>query len=63
MRLIEPEGTYLLWLDCRALVIDYKELKRFFVYQSKVGMNSGTVFGAGGNGFMRMNVGTPHATS
>lgn len=59
IRLIEPEGTYLLWLDCRALGLDDKELKRFFVYQSKVGMNPGTVFGAGGNGFMRMNIGTP----
>ncbi|HEY3326755.1 MAG TPA: PatB family C-S lyase [Novimethylophilus sp.] len=59
IRLIEPEGTYLLWLDCRALGMDDKELKRFFVYQSKVGMNPGTVFGAGGNGFMRMNIGTP----
>lgn len=59
IRLIEPQGTYLLWLDCRGLGLDDKELKRFFVTQSKVGMNPGTVFGAGGNGFMRMNIGTP----
>ena len=59
IRLIAPQGTYLLWLDCRALGMDDKELKRFFVTQSKVGMNPGTVFGAGGHGFMRMNIGTP----
>lgn len=58
IRLIEPEGTYLLWLDCRGLGLDDKELKRFFVHQSKVGMNPGTVFGVEGSGFMRMNIGS-----
>lgn len=59
IRLIEPEGTYLLWLDCRALGMDDKELRHFFIYHSKVGMNPGTVFGEGGSGFMRMNIGAP----
>jgi len=34
------------------------ELKQFFVYEAKLGMNPGTVFGTGGSGFMRMNIGT-----
>lgn len=59
IRLIEPEGTYLLWLDCRALGMDDKQLKHFFVHQAGVGMNPGTVFGEGGSGFMRMNIGAP----
>jgi cystathionine beta-lyase len=63
IRLIEPEGTYLLWLDCRELSAardwDDTALKRFCVEQAKVGMNPGTVFGAGGAGFMRMNIGAP----
>jgi cysteine-S-conjugate beta-lyase len=59
IRLVEPEGTYLLWLDCRALGMNDKQLKHFFVHQAGVGMNPGTVFGEGGSGFMRMNIGAP----
>jgi cystathionine beta-lyase len=63
IQVIEPEGTYLLWLDCRALCAarhwDDAALKRFFVEQARVGMNPGTVFGTGGSGFMRMNIGAP----
>lgn len=65
IRVIEPEGTYLLWLDCRDLCAargwDDLALKRFCVEQAKVGMNPGTVFGSGGAGFMRMNIGAPRA--
>jgi cysteine-S-conjugate beta-lyase len=65
IRVIEPEGTYLLWLDCRELCAtrdwDDAALKRFCVEQAKVGMNPGTVFGGGGSGFMRMNIGAPRA--
>ena len=59
LELIEPEGTYLLWLDCRALGMSDDELKRFFVRQAKVGFNPGAVFGEGGSGFMRINIGSP----
>ena len=59
IRVIPPEGTYLLWLDCRGLGMNDDELKHFFVHEAKVGMNPGTVFGAGGSGFMRMNIGAP----
>lgn len=54
---IRPEGTYLVWLDCRGLGIDDpKELQRFFGEKAKVGMNAGYTFGPGGEGFMRMNI-------
>ncbi len=59
IRLIWPEGTYLLWLDCRGLGMDDAALKQFFVEQAKLGMNPGTVFGEGGSGFMRLNIGAP----
>jgi cysteine-S-conjugate beta-lyase len=59
INLVEPEGTYLLWLDCRALGMDDGRLKQFFVHQAGVGMNPGTVFGEAGSGFMRMNIGAP----
>ena len=53
---IPPEGTYLLWLDCRALNMCEKELEEFFIRDCGVWMNSGYIFGKGGNGFMRMNI-------
>ena len=59
IRLIEPEGTYLLWLDCRSLEMNDAELKHFFVREARVGLSEGTVFGMEGSGFMRMNIGTP----
>ncbi|MDZ7655553.1 MAG: pyridoxal phosphate-dependent aminotransferase [Sulfurimicrobium sp.] len=59
IELIQPEGTYLLWLDCRGLGMNDAELKEFFVNKARVGMNPGTVFGAGGSGFMRLNIGAP----
>ena len=59
IHLIKPEGTYLLWLDCRSLGMSDEELQRFFVQDAGVGLSSGTIFGMGGSGFMRMNIGTP----
>ena len=63
IRLLEPEGTYLLWLDCRSLKadlgIDDAQLRQFFVHEAGVGMSPGTLFGDTGAGFMRMNIGAP----
>ncbi len=56
-----PEGTYLLWLDCRRLGLTDGELKRFFVHQAGIGLNPGISFGAAGSGYMRLNLGTPRA--
>jgi cystathionine beta-lyase len=65
IQVVEPEGSYLLWLDCRALCAarqwDDATLQRFCVEQARIGMNPGTVFGTGGSGFMRMNIGAPRA--
>ncbi len=61
IKLIEPEGTYLLWLDCRAMAMSDTELKQFFVKQAGLGMSPGTLFGDAGSGFMRMNIGAPRA--
>lgn len=58
IKLVESEGTYLLWLDCRDLGMDNESLKRFFIEQAGVGMNPGYVFGDNGSGFMRLNIGT-----
>ena len=59
---IEPEGCYLLWLDCRGLEMSDPELKAFFVHEAGVGMNPGITFGDQGSGFMRLNLACPRAT-
>jgi cysteine-S-conjugate beta-lyase len=59
---VKPEATYMIWLDCRKFSIKGKELQNFFVQKAGVGLNEGSVFGPGGEGFMRMNVGTTHDT-
>ncbi|RBW49238.1 MalY/PatB family protein [Marinobacter sp. F3R11] len=58
---LAPEGTYLMWLDCRQLGLDDAGLKRFFVEDAGVGMNPGISFGEQGSGFMRLNIGCPRS--
>jgi cystathionine beta-lyase len=48
----------MIWLDCRKLGMTGKELGEFFVSKAGVGLNVGSAFGPGGEGFMRMNLGT-----
>jgi len=55
---VKNEATYMIWLDCRKLGMNGKELQSFFVGKASVGMNEGSDFGPGGEGFMRMNIGT-----
>jgi len=55
---VQPEATYMIWLDCRKLGMKGKDLQSFFVNKAGVGMNEGSTFGPGGEGFMRINVAT-----
>ena len=57
---VTPEATYMIWLDCRKLGLQGKDLQNFFVKNAGVGMNEGSTFGPGGEGFMRMNLATTH---
>ncbi len=59
---VQPEATYMVWLDCNRLGMKGKELQDFFVKKAGVGMNEGSVFGPGGEGFMRMNLATRRQT-
>jgi cystathionine beta-lyase len=56
---VAPEATYMIWLDCRQMGMSGKDLHRFFIEKAGVGMNEGSLFGPGGEGFMRMNVACP----
>jgi cysteine-S-conjugate beta-lyase len=58
---IKPQGTYLLWLDCRALGMDDETLKNFMREKCKVGLDDGAMFGDGGSGFERMNIACPRS--
>ncbi len=59
IKVIHPEGTYLVWLDCRALGMNGTELKNFFYQEAKVALDIGDKFGAGGVGFARINIACP----
>ena len=61
IRLIQTQGTYLLWLDCRDLNMIDSQLEEFFVKEAKVGLNLGKSFGNGGSGFMRLNIASPRS--
>lgn len=58
---VRPQGTYLMWLDCRALGLGAEALGEFMVKKAKVGMAEGYWFGKEGEGFSRMNVACPRA--
>jgi len=61
VKLVEPEGTYLLWLDFRELGLDAKELARFLAGEAKLALNAGYWFGREGAGFARMNIACPRS--
>lgn len=53
------EGTYLAWLDFRALIPDGLALKKFMMNEANIAVNDGRAFGPGGEGFVRFNFGCP----
>jgi cystathionine beta-lyase len=59
---VPPEATYMIWLDCRKFNMTGKELQNFFVTLAGIGMNEGSTFGPGGEGYMRMNIACPRNT-
>lgn len=61
IKVMKLEGTYLVWLNCKALNMNNEELKNFFIKKAKVGLNPGFIFGTGGDGFMRINIACPTA--
>ncbi|KHD37273.1 cystathionine beta-lyase [Clostridium acetobutylicum] len=62
IKLIEPEGTYLLWLDFRELNMSVSELKSFMLEEAKVWLDEGYIFGEEGNGFERVNIACSRST-
>lgn len=59
--LIEPEGTYLAWIDCRRALPDESDLGEYFLKNAKIRVHDGAIFGKGGKGFIRVNTACPRA--
>lgn len=59
IKMIRPEATFLVWLDCKALGLNDRDLTDFFMHKAKLGLNPGIMFGPGGEGFMRLNIACP----
>ncbi|MBQ7162780.1 MAG: cystathionine beta-lyase, partial [Bacteroidales bacterium] len=58
---LRPQASFLVWLDCRGLGLSHHRLVDLFVNRARLALNDGDIFGPGGQGFMRLNVGTPRA--
>lgn len=61
IKVIKPQGTYLIWLDCREMGLDAKGLEQFMLKQARVAMDDGYIFGPGGEGFTRINIACPRS--
>ena len=62
VKMINGEGTYLVWLDFRGTGIEAEELDRRIIYDAKLWLDSGKIFGKTGEGFQRINVAAPRKT-
>ena len=61
IKVIRPQASYLVWLDCRDMNLSCEELNDFFVNKAHLALNDGAMFGKEGEGFMRFNAGTPRS--
>ena len=61
VRPIRPQASFLVWLNCRGLGLNHDKLLELFIDKAHLALNDGEMFGPGGEGFMRLNVGTPRS--
>ncbi len=61
IKVIPPQGTYLVWLDCRGLGMDETALREFMRQKARIGLDDGFLFGKSGSGFQRMNIACPRS--
>ncbi len=62
IKLIKPEATFLMWLDCKELGLDNAGLADFLINKALVAVDRGDWFGPEGSGFARMNIACPRIT-
>ncbi|MDP2812981.1 MAG: aminotransferase class I/II-fold pyridoxal phosphate-dependent enzyme, partial [Erysipelotrichaceae bacterium] len=61
IKIVQPQGLYLVWVDFRELGLKDRELKSFLLTKAKLWLNDGLIFGREGSGFQRINIATPKA--
>ena len=61
VKVMKPEGTYLVWMDFRDTNIDTKKLKKFIIEEAGLGLSDGFLFGEEGLGFQRLNLACPRS--
>ncbi|BEU86737.1 cystathionine beta-lyase PatB [Selenomonas sp. TAMA-11512] len=62
VKLVEPEGTYLIWLDFSAFDLSDAEINRIIIEDAGLWLDAGGIFGKDGEGFQRINIACPRAT-
>ena len=62
IKLLQPEGTYLLWLDCSKLGLDAETREKWLWHKAHLWLDGGGIFGSEGQAFERINVACPRAT-
>lgn len=61
IKALRPQASFLMWIDCRGLGLEHDALVDLFVNKAHLALNDGEMFGKGGTGFMRLNLGEPRA--
>ena len=61
IRPLRPQASFLVWLDCRRMGLSHSQLVDLFVNRARLALNDGSIFGPGGEGFMRLNVAEPRS--
>lgn len=61
VKVVKPEGTYLVWLDCKELGLSSEAMSAFFMEDARVYLDDGTMFGEQGDGFERINIACPRS--
>ena len=62
IKVYQPQASFLVWLDCRGLGLSQPQLVELFEDKAGLFLNDGSMFGPGGEGFMRLNIGCPRST-
>ena len=61
IKVYQPQASFLVWLDCRELKLSQDELVHLFKDKAGLALNDGSMFGPGGEGYMRLNIGCPRS--
>lgn len=59
LKMKKPEATYMVWVDFRGTGMSVKEIEHFIVHKAHIGVDMGSWFGEGGDGYLRFNLACP----